>query len=125
MISDWVVRGGVAQWQDLIAAYRPDPNVQGIYGFSVQYASGVPWEDLARAASFPHSKVCYADRSNLEKVIAQLGYMLVLVATPGKGYHHELCLTLMQNGVMLQTLPVVAAKALSAVFQQHIEPRPI
>ncbi len=53
-----------------------------------------------------------------------LGYMLVLIATPGMGYHHELCLTLMRNGVMLQALPDDAAHAISAEFRKHIFPRP-
>ena len=118
-MQDWVVRAGKANWQDLIAAYQPDPNVLGVYGFSVQYGSNLAWEDLARAGQFPHKSVCYAERSDLENAVAQLGYALLLIATPGKGYHHELSLTLMQNGVMLQSLPVAVAKALSTVFQLH------
>lgn len=124
MASDWIVRAGVANWQDLITAYRLDPNVAGVYGFSVQYASGMPWQDLARAGQFPHSRVCYADREALETAVAALGYLLVLIATPGMGYHHELCLALVHNGQILRTLPDAAAQAMSAVFQQHIELRP-
>ncbi len=123
LTPDWVVRAGVANWHDLQRGYTYDRRGQ-VYGFSVQYAPGVAWQDLARAGQFQHAQVCYADRKDLERAVAALGYALVLVATPGRGYHHELTLSLAHGGVMLTSLPDDAAQALSRIFQQHRVPRP-
>ncbi len=97
MTTNWVVRAGIANWQDLVRAYQLDQNVAGVFGFSVQYAPDLPWEDLARAGQFPHPKICYANREDLEQAVSSQGYVLVLIATPGRGYHHEFSLNLMQN----------------------------
>jgi hypothetical protein len=122
-VSQWVVRAGVANWQDLKRAYGYDRRAK-VYGFSVQYAPGVSWQDLARAGNFPHPMICYADRTDLEIAIAALGYVLSLVSAAGRGYHHELTLSLLKDGTIVTDLPDDAAKALSAVFQQHKIPKP-
>ncbi len=117
---DWVVRAGVATPDLLKAAYAQDKQVPGVYGFSVQYAPGVDWPDLVAAGHFPHNSICYADRTVLETVLAPLGYSMLLVATPGRGYHHELELVLMQHGAILDHLPDDAAVALSTEFRKHL-----
>jgi len=123
---DWVVRGGTADWQVLQGAYLIDTRVAPpIFGFSVQYAPGITWEDLVRAGNIPNGQVCYADRKDLEAAVATLGYTMLLIATPGLGFHHELSLALVQNGQMVQHLDEDAAKALSAVFQQHLVRNPL
>jgi hypothetical protein len=92
-MSQWVVRAGIAFWRDLQRAYRRNGRISG---FSVQYAPGLSWQELAKAGQFPHAKVGYADRDALVAAVAPLGYELRLIPTPGRGYHHELSLTLLQ-----------------------------
>ena len=123
---DWVVRGGVADWQALQKAYVIDENVTPpVYGFSVQYAPGIAWEELTRTGNIQNGKVCYANRKDLEVAMKQLGYTLLLVATPGRGYHHELSLVLVKDGLILTTLPDQAAQALGQVFRQHVAKNPL
>lgn len=120
MVSDWVVRGGTAEPALLQKAYVIDEDIDPpVFGFSVQYAPDIPWEALTQAGRLRNGKVCYADRKALEAAMRQLGYTLLLVATPGHGYHHELSLVLARDGQMLTALPDDAAQALSVVFRQH------
>ena len=116
--SQWVVRAGRADWRDLQAAYTYDRRVK-VYGFSVQFAAGVSWQELVRLGQFPHTTVCYAERVDLERAVFPLGYTLLLVASSGRGNHYELTLIITKNGAILDTLPDDAARALSAIFQQH------
>jgi hypothetical protein len=53
---NWVVRAGVAQWQDLITAYRADPNVQGIYGFRYSTLRGYLGRILPKLGVFRIAK---------------------------------------------------------------------
>jgi hypothetical protein len=118
-ISEWIVRGGLCKTGDLQAAYKPVLNMPGVYGFSVQYAPGVSVDDLIVAGRFPHTWVSWADRDDLEKALQKLGYVMLLIRTAGRGFHHDLAVSIMQQGQILDHLPQNAAAALSAVFKQH------
>jgi hypothetical protein len=70
-MTDWVVRGGIADWENLRDAYIIDRRVAPpVFGFSVQYAPNMAWEDLVQAGRIPNGKVCYADRRVLEAAMA-------------------------------------------------------
>ena len=124
--QDWVVRGGIADWETLQDAYVIDDRVDPpVYGFSVQYAPDMNWDQLVRAGQLRNGQVCYAERKKLEEAVHRLGYTMLLVVTPGQGYHHELSLVLAQGGRMLTELPEPAARALSEVFQEHRVKNPL
>jgi hypothetical protein len=84
----WVVRAGEAKAADLVSGYRQHLNVRGLYGFSVQYQAGVPWQELARAGQFPNAQVSIAEDNDLWNAFQALGYDLRLEPSPGVGYHH-------------------------------------
>lgn len=58
LLQDWVVRGGIVDWEILRDAYVIDDSVDPpIYGFSVQYAPNMAWDDLVRAGRLRNGQV--------------------------------------------------------------------
>lgn len=102
--------------------YREHATVHGLYGFSVQYAQGRTVEELARAGQFPHAQLSVATDDALAAALIPLGYEMRLVPSPGKGYHHTFAVLYDASGVPLRTLPLDAARALSATFWQQPNP---
>lgn len=62
----------------------------GVYGFSVQYNAGSSVDELAQAGKFRNARISFQDEDVLQAALAPLGYRLVLIQTPGGGYHHTL-----------------------------------
>lgn len=122
MTVEWIVRAGEAQVKSLIAGYREHAAVSGLYGFSVQYASGKTVEELALAGQFPNGQISFAGDSELAATLAPLGYAMRLVRSPGRGYHHTFAVLYDASNVMLRTLPQDAAHALAATFRHMPNP---
>jgi hypothetical protein len=118
----WVVRAGEAKAADLVSGYRQHLNVPGLYGFSVQYQTGVPWQELARAGQFPNAQVSIADDGDLRNTLQTLGYDLRLVQSPGVGYHHTFVVLYDAAGNMLTQLPLPVAQQLHDTFTQVPNP---
>jgi len=112
----WVVRAGEAKAADLVGGYRQHLNVPGLYGFSVQYAATVPWQELARAGQFPNAKVSIAVEQDLRVALQSLGYDLRLVPSPGVGYHHTFVVLYDATGTMLTHLAFPIAQKLYETF---------
>ena len=51
-----------------------------------------------------------------------LGYIMKLVRSPGKGYHHTFAVLYDVSGILLQSLPQDAAITLSQTFRQRPNP---
>ena len=118
----WVVRAGIATPDSLQIGYTEHRAVTGLYGFSVQYAPGITLDALAQAGRFKNGQISYADVNNLAQVLGHLGYTIRLVPSPGHGHHHTFAVLYTANGSMLQSLPHVAAVALSITFQRMPNP---
>ncbi len=95
----------------------------GLYGFSVQYQAGRPWQELARAGQFPNAQVSIAEENDLRTALQSLGYDLRLVPSPGVGYHHTFVLLYDATGAMLTQLPLPVAQKLHETFAQVPNPR--
>ena len=119
---NWVVRAGVASSNSLIKGYNQHRAVPGLFGFSVQYADAKSVEELAYAGRFPHEQISYASDDALQMVLQPLGYMMKLVNSPGKGYHHTFAVLYDAEGSPLRSLPRDAADALSQAFRQRSNP---
>lgn len=119
---NWVVRGGLASMKALTAAYKQHRGVPGLYGFSVQYATGITVEELARAGQFPHAQISFAPDDALAAALAPLGYQMRLIRSPGQGYHHTFAVLYDASGMMLQSLPRDAAHALHRTFRHRLNP---
>ena len=119
---DWVVRGGVAAPDMLIAGYRAHAAVPGLYGFSVQHEPGRSVEDLAQAGQIRNAQISYATPSDLQAALWPLGYQMRLVRSPGHGFHHTLIVLVDASGTLLQQLPRDAAEALSHTFRRQPNP---
>jgi hypothetical protein len=79
----YVVRGGVATPDNLIAGTNPLPPQYGApSGFSVQSAPGRTINELAAAGRFPNAQISYSTTDKLSRV----GHP-VLTGTPGRGLH--------------------------------------
>jgi hypothetical protein len=118
----WVVRAGEANAGDLVAGYRQHLGVAGLHGFSVQFDSGLPWQELARAGQFPNAQVSIAQESDLGTALQSVGYDLRLVPSPGIGYHHTFVVLYDATGTMLTQLPLPVAQKLHETFTQVPNP---
>jgi hypothetical protein len=118
----WVVRAGEAKAADLVRGYRQHLSIPGLYGFSVQYQAGVPWQVLARAGQFPNARVSIAEEQDLRAALQSLGYDLHLVPSPGVGYHHTFVALYDATGAMLTQLPLPVAQKLHETFAQVANP---
>lgn len=118
----WVVRAGEAKAADLIAGYAPHMLVSGLYGFSVQYQPGQSVDALAQAGQFPNATISYEDEITLAHVVESFGYTMKLVSSPGKGYHHTLCVLYDATNVVVMRLPQDVAQALSTTFKRMPNP---
>ena len=76
-------------------------------------------DELAEAGQFPHSRISFAKDFELILAGAALGYTIVFLDTPGRGFHHDLSI------VGIQKMPTELATALSVVWQQRQKPNPI
>ncbi len=103
--TDWVVRAGAASADYLIRGYTEHAKAHGVYGFSVQCASGKTVAELAAAGQFPNRQVSYATVGALKIAVQTLGYRMRLIRTPGVGFHHTLTVLYDASGVMLRALP--------------------
>jgi hypothetical protein len=119
---NWVVRGGLATPQSLMAGYKEHAARPGLYGFSVQYAPGKSLAELTSAGQILNGQISYADDSALMAALQILGYTMRLIKSPGHGYHHTFAVLYDGSGVMLTTLPQNAADALSRTFRQQPNP---
>jgi hypothetical protein len=119
---NWVVRGGIATADRLIAGYGPHIGVTGLFGFSVQYQPGQSVNEIAKARRFPNGQISIAYDVDLRAALAPLGYTMRIVRSPGRGYHHTFAVLYDATGQMLQSLPRDAADALAATFRQINNP---
>ena len=118
----WVVRAGEVKAADLVRGYQQHLTVPGLYGFSVQYQAGVPWQVLARAGQFPNARVSIAEEQDLRAALQSLGYDLRLVPSPGVGYHHTFVALYDATGAMLTQLSLPVAQKLHETFAQVANP---
>ncbi len=118
----WVVRAGEANAGDLVMGYRQHLGVAGLYGFSVQFDSTLPWQELARAGQFPNAQVSIAQERDLRNALQSLGYDFRLVPSPGAGYHHTFVVLYDATGNMLTQLPLPVAQELHDTFTQVPNP---
>jgi hypothetical protein len=81
-----------------------------------------PPYDLARAGQFSNGQISYQDEDVLQAAVAPLGYRLGLIPTPGKGYHQTCAVIYDVMGVMLHTLPLDAAQAISGALLRMRNP---
>lgn len=119
---EWVVRGGVATTDRLRKGYGAHIAVPGLFGFSVQYAPGQSWGDIAKARRFPHGQISIALDGDLQSALLQLGYTMQIVASPGRAYHHTFVVLYDASGTVLHALPQDAALALERTFRQVPNP---
>ena len=119
---EWVLRAGEAKAVDLIKGYTEHRAVQGLDGFSVQYAPGIAWQELARAGRLPNGQVSIADADDLRRALQTLGYDMRLVSSPGTGYHHTFVVLYDATGLMLTQLPLPVAEKLHETFQHVANP---
>jgi hypothetical protein len=82
-VEHFIVRAGLARPASLIVGTTPHRLVPGLSGFSVQSASGVSVEELARAGRFPHPWISVTTLA----ILQHRGFDLVF-PTPGKGAYH-------------------------------------
>lgn len=115
---NWVVRGGLATADRLMAGYGPHTGVPGLFGFSVQYQPGKSVDEIAQTRRFPNGQLSIAYDTELQAALAPLGYSMRIIRSPGRGYHHTLAVLYDANGQMLHALPRSAADALAGVFRQ-------
>ncbi len=118
----WVVRAGEGKPVDLMKGYKEHLGVPGLYGFSVQYQTGLSWQELARAGQFPNAQVSIAQEGDLLVALQSLGYALRLVPSPGAGYHHTFVVLYDATGAMLTQLPHPVAQKLHETFNQVPNP---
>jgi RHS repeat-associated protein len=111
---NWVVRGGEARPEQLIAGTNWHRAVPGLSGFSVQYQPGKEINELAAAGDFFNPSISVATDNALEVAALGVGYSIGIIPSPGHGYHHTIEVPF--------PLPLVLASALSSVFQ--IMPNP-
>lgn len=96
--------------------------MQGLFGFSVQYHPGATIDELADAGRFPNPSISYATRGELAVTAHALGYIVELVASPGRGFHSTLRARVIATGMALQSLPDDLALALSAQYRRMPNP---
>jgi hypothetical protein len=118
----WVVRAGEAKAADLVSGYRQHLSVPGLYGFSVQYQPGLPWQLLARAGQFPNAQVSIAEELDLRAALQPLGYDLRLVPSPGLGFHHTFVVLYDATGMILTQVSAPVAQKLHETFTQVPNP---
>ena len=102
---EWVVRAGEAKPDKLQDGYTRHEAVPTVYGFSVQYAAGRSLNELAFAGQFLNSQISYAYDDELAAALLPLGYVMKLVPTPGRGFHHTFMVLYDANGAILTKLP--------------------
>lgn len=118
----WVVRAGEAKAVDLMKGYREHLGVPGLFGFSVQYHPGTPWQELTRAGQYPNAQVSIAEEDDLRLALQALGYDLRLISSPGAGYHHTFVVLYDATGAMVTQLPLFVAERLHDTFSQAPNP---
>jgi hypothetical protein len=118
----WVVRAGEAKAIDLLMGYREHLGMPGLYGFSVQYQAGLPWQELARAGHYPNAQVSIAEDGDPRTALRSLGYDMRLISSPGAGYHHTFVVLYDATGAMLTQLPLSVAQQLHSTFTQVQNP---
>ena len=114
---NWVVRGGMAtpsQLQAGTAQHRGVPDPPGLCGFSVQYQPGKTIKELTVAGKFRNAQISVTTDTALVAAGVSAGYPVHIVKSPGVGYHHTVQVPF--------PLPLVLARALSAVFTQMPNP---
>lgn len=119
---DWVVRGGLATAQSLMAGYKEHAARPGLFGFSVQYAPGKSIVELAFAGRIRNGQISYASDSDLLAALQTIGYSMRLVNSPGHGFHHTFAVLYDGRNTMLTTLPQDVADVLSHTFRQQPNP---
>lgn len=119
---EWVVRGGIATADQLMRGYGAHASVHGLFGFSVQYAPGPDWADIARTRRFPHGQLSIAYDDDLQGALSPLGYSMRLVPSPGRAYHHTFAVLYDATGQSLRALPLDAAQVLAVAFQRVANP---
>jgi hypothetical protein len=77
----WVIRGGLASAESLIAGTGPAP--LGLTGFSVTTAPVMSPHDLAMARAYPNTAVS----ATSVEALNQLGYQVVATPLPGQPFH--------------------------------------
>lgn len=119
MRSEVVLRGGNVKApgvrRQLRDAYaRLDDMYPDIRGLSVVFRPGATLDELARAASFPHSKLSHARVTELNTALSTAGFAVILFVTPHPEAnlpdHHTLAVE--QGGVIQLALDAAAAYAL-------------
>jgi hypothetical protein len=121
-MGEVVLRAGTAKADLLISGYEEHLGARGVYGFSVQYAPGRTWQELAQAGQFRNGQVSVADEDDLRTALAPFGYTMELVKTPGRGYHHMLMVLSDATGQILTALPPDTARALANTFVRYSNP---
>lgn len=81
-------------------------------GISTLFREGATLDELAREGAFPHRKISFSVLGKIIEELRAVGHELVLFITPTPKLpdHHSLAVA--ANGVVLPTLPDVAAEAL-------------
>jgi hypothetical protein len=105
---NWVVRAGVVTPESLISRSSQHFEVHGLFGFSVQHQPGRTVEELADAGRFPNAQISVTTVEQLVTAGAHIGYMVRVVKSLGRGYHHTV--------VVPAPTPPSLAEALSRVF---------
>ncbi len=111
---NWVVRAGVATPESLQRGSAEHPLVPGLYGFSVQHQPGKTVIELAAAGSFPNAQISVTTVEQLVAAAAAQGYVIGVVRSPGRGFHHDVRVP--------NPLPDDLAQALAATFVQMPNP---
>jgi hypothetical protein len=111
-VQQFVVRAGIMLPKDTVAGTTLTK--QGLYGFSVQSAPGVSWQELARGGKFPNPQVSVATAAELET----MGYH-VMLGTPGRGDYHATVIV-PNNPITLDT-----AEKIRQLFTISTNPAPI
>jgi hypothetical protein len=111
--DQYVVRGGLARPDNLIAGTTAHRMISELTGFSVQSAPGVSIDELARAGQFRNRWVGVTTLRTLRRH----GFMIVF-PTPGRGAYHA-------TVRVPDPLPPDIAARLSALFVRYPNPHPV
>jgi hypothetical protein len=91
----------------------------GVYGLSAQYHPGSTVNELAAAGRFRNNKISYATESEVRSSGIALGYSILIIPSPGRGYHATLeAIEIMSDRIVIK-LPDELASAISAVFYRQ------
>jgi RHS repeat-associated protein len=112
----YVVRGGVATPDQLTTGAKAHRLVPGLTGFSVQSEPGKSIVELAAAGQFRNKQISVSTVAAIVAVGRTLGYNVLVVKSPGAGYHRTVTTPV--------PLPPRLAIGLSAAFVQMPNPSP-